>query len=60
MDKKSNYRSESGYNQKKPSGRKNHIIRRNQKKQNEITGSPKGIGKGQRTGMRRQQNSIYR
>jgi len=49
MDKKSNYRSESGYNQKKPSGRKNHIIGRNQKKQNERTGSPKGIEKGQRT-----------
>jgi len=45
IDKKSNHRSRDSCNQKKPSGRRNYIIGRNQKKPNKRTESSKGIGK---------------
>ena len=54
IDKKSDYRSKSGYNPKKSSDRRNYFIGRNQEKPNKRTESPKEIGKGQRLGMGKQ------
>ena len=44
MDKKNQYRSKSDDDQKKPSGRRNYIIGRNQEKSNKRTGGPERIG----------------
>jgi len=59
MNKKNNHRSRDSYKLKKSSGKKNHTIGRNQEKLNKKTESPKGIGKKQRPGMKRQQNSLH-
>jgi len=41
MNKVSYHRSRSGSNQRKPSGKRNHITRENQKKLNQRTRGPK-------------------
>ena len=47
MDKISQYRSRSSSDQRKPNGKRNHIIERNKKKLNERKRGAKGIRKGQ-------------
>ena len=58
MNKTSQYGNRSDSNQKKPDGRRNHVIRKNQNKSDKRIGDSKRIRKGRRTSIQEQQNIL--